>query len=239
MRYINPRAKIGKNVYIGKDVKLYGPVKIGDRTIIYDNVILGVLSDTHKKEFETLIHKGLIKDLSEIVTDSLVIGKNCSIGENTIIGEGTKMGNNAFIEPNIQIGSGNIIGKNCLIEQRAEVYNNSKIGDYCWITGFISNFCVIEDYVFIHGKLIHKQNPPIRGISADYEERSSVIKKYATIGKDAILIGTNVGEFAYVGAGAVVTKDVPAREKWVGNPARKIADIKQKEIDLLLKKRVF
>ena len=123
------------------------------------------------------------------------------------IGKGTKIGNY------VEVGKNVVIGANCSIQA------------FC----FIPEGVTLEDNVFV-GPCVgffNDRYPPSKG---KYWAKT-LIKKGAIIGgHSAILPGVTIGEGAMIGAGSVVTKDVPKGEVWCGNPARfykKVKDIKK------------
>lgn len=123
-----------------------------------------------------------------------------NIWGNPDIGKGTKIA--AFVE----IGRGVIIGKNCKIEAFT----------------FIPPGVEIEDNVFIgpHVCFTNDKNPKAQG---KWEQKQTLIKRGASIGANStILPGLIIGEGATLGAGSVLTKDLPPNETWVGNPAREL-----------------
>lgn len=123
-----------------------------------------------------------------------------NISDQAVIGEGT------VIHAGVHIHDLVVIGKHCKIEACA----------------FLPNGVTLEDYVFI-GPHVVFTNDKEMDMDHDWVPRSTLVKKGACIGANAtILSGLTIGENAKVGAGAVVTKDVPAGEIWIGNPARPI-----------------
>jgi len=116
---------------------------------------------------------------------------------------------------------GSVIGKGTKIGSYVEIAH-STVGKNCNIQAFvsISNGTVIEDDVFIAPgvRILNDKYPPSNTITP------VTIKKGASIGGGAILLpGVTIGEYAMVGAGSVVTKDVPSKEVWYGNPAKSSA----------------
>lgn len=114
------------------------------------------------------------------------------------------------------------IGSNCTIHSHVCIFADVKIGDGVKIQSFtyIPKGVTIEDDVFIgpHVCFTNDKYPPSHGRAW----ATTLVKKGASIGAGAIILpGVTIGEYAKIGAGSVVTKDVPANEIWMGNPAHK------------------
>lgn len=142
------------------------------------------------------------------------IVKDSEIGENT----------NIYEFANVY---GAKIGDNCKIGSYVEVQNNVRIGNNVTISShsFICSLVTIEDDVFIaHGVMtINDIHPPsFRRTGSKKHWKKTLIKKGAVIGNNATLFPVVIGENAVVGAGAVVTNDVPDNCIVAGNPARMI-----------------
>ena len=147
------------------------------------------------------------------------------IGRNVRIGRGVKIWHFTYIGDNTEIGDETKIGSLVHIDY------NVKIGRRCKIEGmaYIPPLTVIEDDVFIgHGvTFINDRHPRATTpegrlkTDCDWVCEPTVVKKRASIGSGAtILCGVTIGEEALVGAGSVVTKDVPPGAVVAGNPAR-------------------
>lgn len=151
---------------------------------------------------------------------SAVIHPTAVIDENVTIGENTRVWHFSHIQ------SGAVIGANCSLGQNVNVGNNVHIGDHCKIQNNVSIYegVELEDYVFCGPSMVFTNilNPrceyPQRGSEHYVESR---VRYGASIGANAtILCGTTIGRFAFVAAGAVVTKDVPEFALVMGNPGR-------------------
>lgn len=119
------------------------------------------------------------------------------------------------------------IGENCMIGSFVEIQKDVKIGNNCRIQShtFICSLVTIEDNVFIaHGVMFINDLYPPSGDSSKWGK--TLIKKGAAIGSNATILPVTIGKSAIVGAGAVVTEDIPANKIVVGNPARIIGERK-------------
>ncbi len=135
------------------------------------------------------------------------------------IGKGTKVWHWTHIM------AGAKIGMNCTIGQNVFIGEDVKIGEGCKIQNNVSIFkgVELEDFVFVGpGVKFTNVKYPRAAIEKKHEFQDTLIRKHATIGAGAIIIcGNTIGEYAFIGAGAVITKSVPAHVLMVGNPARR------------------
>ena len=121
-----------------------------------------------------------------------------------------------------------VIGKNCNINCQVFIENDVKIGDNVTIKPGVQIWdgVTLEDNVFIGPNVTFTNDRYPRSKQYPEEFQQTLIKKGASIGANAtILGGITIGENALIGAGSVVTKDIPANELWVGNPAKKIRNL--------------
>lgn len=139
------------------------------------------------------------------------------VDEGASIGAGTKIWHFCHIMPRAKIGKNCIIGQNCFID------NGTVTGDRVKIQNNVSvyNGVIIENEVFIGPSVVFTNViNPRSFIDRKNEFRQTLLKKGSSIGANATVIcGITVGEFAMVGAGAVITKDVLPYSLVTGNPA--------------------
>jgi UDP-2-acetamido-3-amino-2,3-dideoxy-glucuronate N-acetyltransferase len=143
-----------------------------------------------------------------IVDDGCEIGKGTKIWHFSHVLKGSKIGENCNIGQNVVIGPDVTIGKNCKIQNNVSVYKG----------------VTLEDGVFCGPSMVFTNvyNPRAEIRKMD-EIRTTNVKKGATLGANCTIVcGHTIGRYAFIGAGAVVTKDVPDYALMVGNPAKQI-----------------
>lgn len=151
-----------------------------------------------------------IHPLSDVQTVN--IGKDTFVWQYTVILKEAVIGNNCNINCQVFIENDVVIGDNVTIKPGVQIWDGLRI----------------ENNVFIGPNVTFTNDRYPRSKQYPDEFQQTLVKKGASIGANAtILGGLTIGESALIGAGSVVTKDVPANELWVGNPARKIRNIEK------------
>lgn len=152
--------------------------------------------------------------------------KKYFVHESSYIDEPVEIGEGTRIWQFSHIMSGAIIGEKCSLGQNVYIGNKAKIGSNVKIQNNVSIYdCVtLEDDVFCGPSIVFTNvvNPRSH-ISRKHEYKNTLVKRGASIGANAtILCGIVINEYAFIGAGSVVTHDVPAYALLVGNPARQV-----------------
>jgi UDP-2-acetamido-3-amino-2,3-dideoxy-glucuronate N-acetyltransferase len=156
-------------------------------------------------------------------------GQHCVIFDGVEIGEGTRIGNFVFIREKT------IIGKRCIVGSYVDIEGDVRIGDFVSLQSgcYITRGVIIENEVFCGPRIITMNDKPMtyRRPSLTFNRQAPRILRAARIGGGCILCpGVTVGENAVVGAGSVVTRDVPDRMIVAGNPAVTIGSVPDNEI---------
>lgn len=213
---VDAEAEIGDNCHIGNNVTIKDRTILGDNIEIQDNVVLGKQPrsspiSSRKASNEILVAKigsGTLIGTGSVIYGGTEIGKQCFIGDLASIREKCKI--HEFV----------IIGRGVTIEYETEIMSNTKIQTACHLTGNLS----IGRYVFF-GPEVCTLNDKYMD-TMEYNYKGATVRDGATVGSNATLLSAiTIGIDAVIGAGAVVTKDIPDRQVWVGNPAKYIKDV--------------
>ena len=150
------------------------------------------------------------------------------VDNNVEIGKGTKIWHFSHIQ------SGSEIGEGCSIGQNVNIGNNVKIGNHVKIQNNVSVYegVELEDYVFCGPSMVFTN---IKVPRSEFPQQGSefyaktLVRKSASIGANATVVcGVTIGEYAMIGSGAVVTKDVPDFALVIGNPGRVVGMVDKK-----------
>ncbi len=150
--------------------------------------------------------------MSYYVHPTSIIDENCQIGEGTRIWHFSHIMSGAVIGSNCNLGQNVVVSPKVILGNNVRVQNNVSIYEGV----------ICEDDVFLGPSMVLTNViNPRSAVSRKQEYKTTLIKKGATIGANATVVcGNTINEYAFVGAGAVITKDVPAYALIVGNPGK-------------------
>lgn len=211
---ISSKATIGKNVIIGRGSIIYDNVEIGDNSVIGPYCIIGEPMASY------------YKNPSSYAFSKTIIGKNSIIRANSILYESVQIGDFFQTGHSCIIRENNVIGHHTSFGSFSELPPCSSIGNYVKIHSkvMLSEKNIIEDYVWIFPFVVltNVKHPPVG------EFQVTRIKEFALIFASAIILpGITIGENAIIGAGALVTKDVPKERLIIGNPGRDVKSVRE------------
>lgn len=148
------------------------------------------------------------------VHPSAIVDEGCEIGE------GVKIWHFSHIMPGCKIGDGCNIGQNVVVSPKVILGRNVRVQNNVSIYEGV----ICEDDVFLGPSMVFTNViNPRSAVSRKHEYIQTLVRRGASIGANATIVcGNEIGEFAFIGAGAVVTKPVPAYALVVGNPAKHI-----------------
>ncbi|MBD2813259.1 N-acetyltransferase [Xenorhabdus sp. Flor] len=145
---------------------------------------------------------------SAIVDDGAQIGKNSRIWHFTHVCSGAKIGESCSLGQNVFIGNKVIIGNHCKIQNNVSIYDNVYLED-----GVFCGPSMVFTNVYNPRSFVERKN----------EYKNTLVKKGATLGANCTIVcGTTIGSYAFIGAGAVINKDVPDYALMIGVPAKQI-----------------
>ncbi len=216
---IGDDVQIGAGSIVGNNCVIYGGTKIGANVRIDDGVIIG-------KQPMRAANSAVTKEMQ---LDPTKIGDNCIIGTHVIIYAGAVVGEKVLIadlstvRENVSIGDFTIIGRGVAVE------NYCKVGKYCKLETnvYLTAYSELEDRVFM-APCVATSNDNFVGRTKERFKhfKGVVVKKGGRVGLNAtILPGKIIEEDALVAAGAVLTKNAPARKIMLGSPAKELKSV--------------
>ena len=150
---------------------------------------------------------------------SVYIHPTAEVSEHAKIGDGTKIWNLAQVREDCSIGENCIVSKNVYIDTKVVIGNRVKIQNNVNVYHGVE----IEDDVFLGPSMTFTNDFYPRAFNADWQITRTHVKKGASIGANVTVVcGNTIGEYAMIGSGSVVTKDVPDYALMAGNPAKQI-----------------
>jgi UDP-2-acetamido-3-amino-2,3-dideoxy-glucuronate N-acetyltransferase len=234
--FIHSSAKIGNNTDIGKFSVIEEDVEIGNDCTIGHNVVIRKgtrIGNSVRIDDNTVIGKQPLRSKRSIFKSDKkyspsVIGNECLIGAQVIIYIGCEIANNvliadsAAVREDVKIGEYTIIGRSCTVE------NFTTIGKKCKLetNSYITAYSLLEDYCFIAPGVITTNDNYLGRTEERFKHFKGVtVRRGGRIGGGAIILpGIEIGEDAVIAAGAVVTRNVPAKEIFIGMPAKKFRE---------------
>ena len=149
---------------------------------------------------EIQIHPTAVVDPGTVIGRGTAIWHFCHVSGDSVIGENCSLGQNVYVAPNVVIGSGVRVQNNVSLFTGVVIEDNVFLGPSCVFTNVLN---------------------PRSFVSRKSEFKDTIVKEGASVGANAVILcGHQIGRYALIGAGSVVTKDVKDFEVVVGNPAR-------------------
>ena len=202
---------------------VYPGTVLGDGCRVLDGAVVGkqpTLSPRSTARREDLPPAEL--GAGTVVSTGAIVFAGANLGERVVVGD------QACVRERVTVGDDVVVGRGSLIENDTTVGARTKIQAMAYVTAYST----IEDDVFI-APCVQTTNDDFMGRTEKRHEltKGPTIRRGARVGGGAVLCpGVEVGEEAFVGAGAVVVRDVPPRVVVVGNPARVLRDVPDEEL---------
>jgi UDP-2-acetamido-3-amino-2,3-dideoxy-glucuronate N-acetyltransferase len=221
---LSPSARVGAGVVFGAHVVVHEGVEIGDGVTIEDGAVLGKRPRLAPGSAAAGAVEPLWIEAGATICCGAIVFAGASIGAGAIVGD------QAFVRERSVVGELSVIGRGSVVDNDVTVGARVKVQTNVYLTAF----SVVEDDVFV-GPCATTTNddamgrldpsppaPPLRG---------AILRRACRIGGGVVLTpGVEVGEEAFVAAGAVVTRDVPARAVVMGVPARVVREVPDEDL---------
>lgn len=210
---ISPKAQIGNNVRIGDNTIIYDNVIIGDNTIICNDCIIGEPTNDYyyKNEYEN---------------PKTIIGANSLIRSHTILYAGSEFGEGFSTGHRVTVREQSKFGKNCRLGTVTDIQGYVEFGDYCWLHSnvHIGQQSKIGSYVFIYPYVVFTNDPtPPSEICV-----GPTVGDFSQIAVGTVLLPkTKIGKHCLVGAQSLVGGTFEDYSLVIGNPAKKIKDVRE------------
>lgn len=230
---VSSDVKLGKNVEIGDSVIIEDGALIGNNVSLGDNVVIkrgAVIGDNAVIGYREF--KGISLPEVQVITE---IGENVRVRSGSVIYGGTRISSNSMVGHNSVIRENTIIGHDTYIGSLTAIEGDTKIGSYVGIHTqcHITKFCDIGDYTFIAPLFVGANDQAMSHRRSGHGQNliGFTTEKYVRIAVGVtVLPGIHFGEGCIVGAGSVVTRDIPAYKVAMGVPARVVRDARKDEI---------
>ena len=220
---LSPTAQVGEGVRFGAHVVVHDGVVIGDGVVVQDGAILGKAPTLSPRSSMA----GAATSEPLVIEEGAAVCAQAIVFAGSRIGRGTIIGDQAFVRERSVIGEGCVIGRGATVDCDVTIGARVRIQTQVYITAFST----VEDDVFI-GPCAMSTNDDTMARRLPHEPmRGATLRRACRIGGGAVLVpGVEVGEEAFVAAGAVVTNDVPARALVMGVPARVVRQVPEDQL---------
>jgi acetyltransferase-like isoleucine patch superfamily enzyme len=219
---LSPTAQVGSNVTFGAHVVVYDGVVIGDNCTIGDGAVLGKGPRLAKR---STAPRDALDAL--VLEEGVIIGTHAIVFAGARIGAGSIVADQAFVRERTRIGSETVVGRASGVDNDVRIGDRVRIQSHAYVTAY----CLIEDDVFFGPCAMTTNDDTMARHPKGMPLRGATLRRACRIGGGAVLVpGVEIGEEAFVAAGAVVTADVPPRKVVMGVPARLVRDVPDEDL---------
>jgi UDP-2-acetamido-3-amino-2,3-dideoxy-glucuronate N-acetyltransferase len=212
---------VGANVSFGAHVVVHAGTLIGDGCTIEDHVVLGKPPRLAGRSSARGEVGQLQLGARVTVCAGAVVLAGASIASEAIIGD------QAFVRERSCVGAASVIGRGSVVDNDVQVGARVRVQTNVYLTAF----SLIEDDVFVGPSVTTSNDDTMARHEQDRPLRGAILRRACRVGAGAVLTpGVEIGPEAFVAAGAVVTRDVPARAVVMGTPARVVREVPDEDL---------
>jgi UDP-2-acetamido-3-amino-2,3-dideoxy-glucuronate N-acetyltransferase len=226
----DPRAP---GLILGEDVLIGAGVSFGAHIVVHDGTTIGqgcVIEDGAVLGKRPRLARG--SSAGGEVGD-LTIGERVTVCSGAVVFAGARiedeaiLGDQCFVRERSTVGAGSVIGRGSVVDNDVSVGARVKVQTSVYLTAFT----IVEDDVFVGPCAMSTNDDTMARHGEHYALRGATLRRACRVGGGAVLTpGVEIGEEAFVAAGAVVTKDVPARAVVIGIPARVVREVGEQDL---------
>lgn len=228
---VSAGVKLPDDLGLGANVVIHGPVRIGAGCTIQDGAVIGkpevaTRGSSARSDADQLV--GEDGPIAPASTDPVVLEDGATVCARALVhagvrlGEGAIVGDQANVRANARVGPGSVIGRNCSIGGEARIGARVRFQTNAVLTPG----SLVEDDAFIGPCVVMTNDQTAARVAGDSDLPGATLRRACRIGAAAVLLpGVEIGEEAFIAAGAVVLADVPARAVMMGVPARHVRDV--------------
>jgi acetyltransferase-like isoleucine patch superfamily enzyme len=213
--------QVGDGVSFGAYVTVHPGTIIGERCAIEDHAVLG-------KRPRLAAHSGAHGEVGALeLAPGVKVGAGAVVFAGARVGADAIIGDQSFVRERSRIGAGSVVGRGSVVDNDVEVGENARIQTNVYLTAFT----LVEEDVFIGPGAVMTNDNTMGRHGPETPLKGPSLRRACRIGGGAVLApGVEIGAEAYVAAGAVVTRDVPARAVVMGVPARVVGDVPEQDL---------
>jgi acetyltransferase-like isoleucine patch superfamily enzyme len=219
---LSPTATVGHGVTFCAHVVVHDGVVIGDGVVVQDGAILG---KPPKLSSRSTAAGGSLAPL--VIEEGAAICAQAIVFAGAHVGAGAIVGDQAYVRERARLGEHSLVGRGSVVDNDVAIGDRARVQTNVYLTAYTT----VEDDVFVGPGVTTTNDDTMSRHGPGYALRGATLRRACRIGGAAVLVpGVEVGEEAFVAAGAVVTADVAPRAVVMGVPARVVRQVSDADL---------